>query len=287
MSIYHKKIRGKFNIKSKYLFIILAVICCAFIILSSINSNVGKPFRVAASYVIVPIQKGMNNIGLWITDKSDSLKQLKEVMAQNEELQKKVDELTLENTALFQQQSELDRLRKLYDLDATYADYDKIAARIIANDTGNWFYTFIIDKGSKDGIAKDMNVIGGGGLVGIVIDVGPNNATVRSIIDDESNVTAKFSTTSDFCMVQGNLTLMNEGKIQLTNINKEAKVTDGDMVVTSHVSDKYLPDILIGYANNIEYDTNNLTKSGTITPIVDFSHLEEVLVITKLKSTLE
>lgn len=57
----------------------------------------------------------------------------------------------------------------------------------------------------------------------------------------------------------------------------------GDKIVTSNISDKYLQGILIGYVNEIVTDSNNLTKSGYVTPVVDFKHLEEVLVITDLK----
>ena len=62
---------------------------------------------------------------------------------------------------------------------------------------------------------------------------------------------------------------------------------EGDKIVTSNISDKYLPGILIGYINTINTDSNNLTKSGYITPAVDFEHLEEVLVILELKQTIE
>lgn len=286
MSTNPKKIKGKFHIRSKYVFFILAAICCGLIILTWVTPGAVKPFKAVATVIFVPVQKGMNHVGLWFSDKADTLRELRDVMSENEELTKKLDELTLENTALLQQQSELDRLRELYELDNTYS-YDKIAARVIAKDPGNWFSVFQIDKGSKDGIAVDMNVIGGGGLVGIVIDVGPTNAKVRAIIDDESNVYSKFSSTSDGCIVQGNLKLMDQGLIQVTNIKKDAEVKKGDMIVTSHVSDKFLPDLLIGYVGEIEDDANNLTKSGTITPVVDFANLEEVLVITQLKDTGE
>ena len=59
------------------------------------------------------------------------------------------------------------------------------------------------------------------------------------------------------------------------------------MLSTSNISDKYLPEILIGYITTIESDSNNLTKSGTLTPAVDFEHLDEVLVITTLKQTVD
>ena len=65
------------------------------------------------------------------------------------------------------------------------------------------------------------------------------------------------------------------------------KVVEGDKIVTSNISDKYLPNILIGYINVLNVDANNITKSGQLTPAVDFEHLEEVLVITQLKQSIE
>ena len=69
-------------------------------------------------------------------------------------------------------------------MDSQYEGYEKVGARIIAKDAGNWFHSFVIDKGEEDGISIDMNVIAGSGLVGRVVDVGPNWAKVTSIIAD-------------------------------------------------------------------------------------------------------
>ena len=93
-------------------------------------------------------------------------------MEENKKLQSKVDELTAENSRLTQSISELDRLKKLYDLDKEYSEYDKVGAEVISKNSGNWFSTFTINKGSDDGIQKDCNVIAGSGLVGIVTEVG-------------------------------------------------------------------------------------------------------------------
>lgn len=277
--------RSKISIPSKIILIFLSIACIVLIVLSYFSDSFGKPVKTAAGYVLVPIQSGMNDVGLWFSNKADNLKQLKDVMDENKELQAKVDELTVENSILTQDKSELERLRQLFELDQTYSDYTKIAARVIAKDPGNWFQVFQIDKGSNDGIAVDMNVISGGGLVGIVIQVGPNYAVVRSIIDDASNVSAQFSSTADNCIVEGDLKLMNDGVIKVDEISKNADVKEGDTIITSHISDKYLPGILIGYVKNVNTDSNNLTKSGYVTPIVDFEHLEEVLVIKELKVT--
>ena len=127
----------------------------------------------------------------------------------------------------------------------------------------------------------------GSGLVGIVTDVGPNYAKVRSIIDDSSNVSAMVLTTKDNFNVSGSLMSMNKNKVlPFSELRDEKnKVKQGDPVVTSYVSDKYLQGILIGYIYDVEDNANNLTKSGSITPVVDFQHLQEVLVITTVKDT--
>jgi rod shape-determining protein MreC len=172
-------------------------------------------------------------------------------------------------------------------LDKNYADYKKTAAHVIGKDSGNWFSTFTIDKGSKDGIAADMNVMAGSGLVGIVTEVGPTWAKVRSIIDDSSNVSAMVLSTSDRCIVSGDLSLMSDNQIRFGQMeNNDNTVSVGDQIVTSYISDKYLQGILIGYVSEVTVDSNNLTRSGYITPAVDFKNLQEVLVITTTKADL-
>ena len=74
--------------------------------------------------------------------------------------------------------------KELYQIDRKYSDYPKIAADVISKDPGNWYSTFVVNRGTADGIAVDMNVLGQGGLVGIVTAVGEHWAEVRSIIDD-------------------------------------------------------------------------------------------------------
>ena len=155
---------------------------------------------------------------------------------------------------------------------------------MIGKDAGNWFSSFLIDKGKNDGIDVDMNVMAGGGLVGIVTEAGPNWATVKSIIDDNSNLSGMVLSTSDRLIVTGDLELMNEGYIRFSQlIDNEDAVVQGDLVVTSRISNRYLPGISVGYITQINKDANNLTKSGYITPIVDFKHLDTVLVIKELK----
>ena len=283
------KRKPKFILPTKYILLILTGVCIAALLLSFTLGINGGPLNTVAGYVFVPMQKGINMVGSWITDKSDHLKKLSDVMKENEELKQQVDSLTTELNTIKLEQYELENLRELLNLDQKYPSYDKVAANVIGKDGGNWFTNFTIDKGADDGIEEDMNVIAGSGLVGIVTDVGPNYAKVSTIINDTMKVSGMVTSTSDNLIVNGSLQNMNENMvIEFSNLNdKDNKVTIGDPVVTSYVSDQYQQGILIGYISTLEMDANNLTKSGTITPAVDFEHIEEVLVILNKKQTAE
>ena len=277
----------KKRLSSKYLLMILSGVCVVAIFTSLVLNISGGPLNSIAGYVFGPMQEGINNAGSWLSSKANDFKTLGEVLAENKELKSQIDDLTTQLNKTKLEQYDLDNYRQLLDLDDQYADFDKIAAHVIAMDGTNWFSTFTIDKGSKQGIAKGMNVLAGSGLVGIVTDVGPNYAKVRSIIDDSSNVSAMVLTTKDNFNVSGSLMSMNKDKVlPFTELRDENnKVKQGDPVVTSYVSDQYQQGLLIGYIYSIEDNPNNLTKSGYITPVVDFQHLQEVLVITEIKNT--
>ena len=277
---------AKKRVSTKITLLIMTLVCIVIIMVSLTLNISGGPLNSIAGYVFVPMQKRINSAGLWIYDKTNEFKTLSEVLKENEALQQQVSDLTSELNTTKLERYELDNYRELFELDEKYPSYDKIAASVIAKDSGNWFSTFIIDKGSKDGIRVGQNVLAGSGLVGIVTEAGPNYAKVRSIIDDSSNVSAMVTSTEDNFNVSGDLLSMNEDKvITFSGLKDEDdKVAVGDAVVTSYVSDQYQQGILIGYIASIEVNSNNLTKSGTITPVVDFQHIENVLVISDVKS---
>lgn len=281
------KKRNQSSLSSKYWLLILSLVCLLLMGLSLITNKVNGPLRFIANYTIIPMQKGINSVGEWFGDLTQHMETMDELRKENTKLQKQVDELSITNNRLQQDKYELERLQELYQLDQSYSDYKKIGAHVTANDSGNWFSSFVIDKGEKDGIRVDMNVMAGKGLVGIVTEVGPNWSRVRSIIDDASNISALMLSTSDKCIVNGDLTLIEDGKLKFTKLaNNDHDIQVGEQVVTSHISSKYLEGILIGYVSEISVDASNLTRSGYITPAVDFQQLQEVLVITTTKQDL-
>ena len=276
------------NIPPRYLLLIVTCLCVGLIVVTYYTSILDGPLSGFANYVVVPFQDGVSRIGEWIIEREELIRDIQELQDENAALKEENEQLSVTNNALQQERTELLELRELYELDQTYADFEKIGARIIAKDSGSWYHSFIINKGTADGLELDMNVLAGGGLVGRITYIGENWARVKTIIDDDSNVSATVLATQDNMVVSGDLSLYEEGTIEFSELyDPDGDVQIGDSVVTSNISDKYLPGILIGYITEIDEDSNNLTRSGTITPAVDFSHLDTVLVILENKQTVD
>ncbi len=288
MSPIVKQKEERKKIPPKYLLLIFTILCMGLMIFTFTRDIPVTVAEDAAGYVIVPFQKGITRIGSSIVESVSERHTIEELKEENRRLQDEIDELNRQNAQLLQDGYELSELRKLYELDNSYADYEKTGATIIAAGSGNRFNSFIIDKGRDDGIEPDMNVIAGSGLVGIVVDTGKNWARVNTIISDGINISACVLHTQDNLIVTGDMELMRAGHIRYSQLSdKDGNVHPGDKVVTSNISDKYLPGIMIGYIASIDTDSNQLTSSGQLTPVVDFEHLNEVLIITQKKAALE
>ncbi len=280
------KNRIKRIITPRKVLIALVCFCAALTALSYISDRLVTPLREAVSQVIIPLQRGMNGIGIGAVQREEKLRTIDELTAKNEELDKRISELEEENKLLKEDTKDLEDLRKLYDTDQLYSSYEKTGASVIGTSSQNWNSSFTLDKGSKDGIKVDMNVIADEGLVGIISEVHNNYSVVTTIIGDNSYVSAMDESTKDVCSVRGDLQLMDTGYIHVERFKETAQVKDGDRIVTSDISTKYLPGILVGTAQEVTPDGNALTKSGKVVPAVDFEHLQKVLIITKLKSEL-
>ena len=276
----------KFSIRDSHILLSLIVLCLGLIIISMSWQGASKQLRGAASYVMVPLQNGINIIGSRVSGMMDGFRSNEELAEENRTLKKEIEELRLTLDRYSRQEEELARLEELLALSEEYPDYEKVGAVVIAKDPGNWYSRFIINKGTKDGIKVDMNVLANGALFGIVTETGRNWAAVRTIIDDESNVSAMLESNAATCTVTGSLLSMEEGTISFFGLrDTENAAHAGDRIVTSNISEKYLPGLLIGTIETVTQDANNLTRSGRIIPAADFETLREVLVIKTLKET--
>ena len=273
------------DINPKYLFLTLSLICVLFLLLSFFAGRQISAVKEITVKVVSPIQKGINSIGLWFDSKLENLKEIGELNEENDKLKEEIATYKEQITIYENQLAELDSLRELYALDESYPEFNKIGARVYSKDSSSWFSTFYIDKGTDDGLFEGANVMCGDGLAGIIIECNADSSKVRSVINDSTKISAKILPSNSICTLEGNISTYEDGTLIVKNIDKDADVNEGDKVVTSHISERYHPGITIGYIDNIEYDSNNLTKTAYIRTAVDFNNINDVLVITDKPDT--
>ena len=262
----------KNKINPKYVLAALSLLCIAGIGLSLFRGFSMPAAGTIVNSLMAPMQEGINSFGNFTAGIVQRKHKTTQLQNENEELNNEVDKLQAKLTAMENNLSDYEDLLDLLALSEKYPSYDMTGARIIGKDAGNWYDTF---------------TIAGNGLVGIVTQVNANSAVVRSIIDDASNVSGMISKNRDICIVNGDLTLMDSGLLDVELITKGSTVVKGDEVVTSYISDKYLPGLLIGYISDVTENDTELTLSAKLTPTVDFQHLSNVLVIKQLKEDMK
>ena len=225
------------------------------------KENIVSVGQVAGA-ITVPVQKGVNKLGSIFFNFDQERLSKEEAMAKIESLEDENKELKEQMVSYDQKIQEYQDMRELLELKSEYADYDTVGATVIFSDmTGNWFSTFTIDKGTDDGLEVGMNVLSGGGLVG---------------------------TTGDACVVTGDLPYMKEhGLLKLQYMDTDFNISRDNVIVTSNISDRYLPGLVIGYAQDVTVDENGLAASGYLKPAADFKHIRNVLVVTTQKQSAE
>lgn len=278
--------KPNYGIEPKYILMLCVMMCLCLILFSYRFPKIFEPLRKGLNTCLVPMQKGIHVVGTQFDDISAKFEDIDKLHAENEALRRELTELKNKNEMYEQDLYDMELYKQLLELDKTYPEYTKVGANIIARDSSGFYATFTIDKGSKNGMKVDMNVIADNGLVGIITEVGPNYSIVRSIVDDNSYVSATIMKTGDNCIVCGSLSLLTKGFIRVRDITVNSQAKNNYKVYTSDLSEKYLPGLLIGYLSNITTETDGMTKVGYLTPVVDFEHLTTVLVITQVKETV-
>ena len=137
MSPVVKKKGEKFTLPSKYLLFILTILCTILMLVTFGTDVFNRPLNTVVGYVIVPFQQGIAKVGGWLSNRSEELGQIRELLDENARLKEQVAALTEENTLLQQDKYELNMLRELFSLDEQYEMYHKVGARIIGQDSGN------------------------------------------------------------------------------------------------------------------------------------------------------
>lgn len=262
--------------KQKSIIIILILVC---IVLSALSIN-RKSTTIAENSIgsiIAPVQEANTDTMNWFSKITNYFSNQNKLINENIQLK---EELMKSNAALNRLnlvEQENEELGNLLNMKERYTQYDTIGAQIIAKDPGNWYTSFTINKGSADGLEKNMVVINEDGLVGKISECGYNYSKVVSIIDDSDAVSAQSIRTADIGYITANY--QQEGYCRMQYSDDSMDILVGDELVTSHLSEIFPQGITIGYVRKLSSDENSLAKYATIEPAVDFSNLKYVLII--------
>jgi rod shape-determining protein MreC len=198
-------------------------------------------------------------------------------------LKARISTLQRENAVLRSQQNEVtDLTRENASLRALLSVRERFnlrttSAQVIGVSPSNFEKVIIIDRGSRQGVRKDMPVISGDGLVGRVTSVSPSTAEVVLLLDRASAVAARLASNGETGVLEGN----GSGSLTLELLDPNAKVALGDKVVTSgYDGGLFPPGVPLGTVTDAPPANSNLSRKVTVQPFVDFSSLDYVLLVT-------
>ena len=269
--------------KHKRIFITsLVVFCLALFIITAVYQTEPTFIENSLGYVVIPIQRAATDVGSWFSRRINFFTSINSLDSEIQRLREENTHLRLEIDRLRHMEKDNIALSELLQIAQRYPDFPRVGARVVATDPGNWRSTFTIDKGADHGIARNMVVLGPGGLVGRVIEARGNNSKVVGILDDTSSVAVQSLRTGETGILKGDMMLMQSGLSKMEYIDINADIQEGDEIVTSHLSGIYPPGISVGSVTQISHDLNSITKTAIIRPSVNFRQLEEVFIITEV-----
>lgn len=206
--------------------------------------------------------------------------------AENEALKAKIAQMESDARQADSYQRENQRLRNLLDLSSTREDFKLVDGYIIAKSSTDWSSTITINKGTNAGIAEDMcAVTANHEVVGLVTEVGPDYAVIKTILDSSLEVSATIASSGYSGMIKGGYTDGRKDLMRMDYLPSSAIIRNNDQVVTSG-STVYPRDLIMGYVVDAGFDDTGVAKFAMLEPAVDFGRLEQVFVLTSYSATV-
>lgn len=257
---------------------LLSVAFCGMIIYSLQSDANGISSSV--STVVSPLQKIVYNINSRVKETVDFFLNFSEVKLENEELKKKNTKLANELIEYESLKDEVERLREALNFTESKNNYNYVGVNIIGYSGNSLSDGYIIDKGSNDGIAKNMVVVSSKGLVGKVTKVSSNFAIVQSILNENIAVAVMDQETREATGVLQGLSDKKDNNMTVVyNLPISSDVKEGDIIITSGLGKIYPKEIPVGTIVSVEEDNVKVMKSAVVEPFVNFNEVEELFVV--------
>ncbi len=234
----------------------------------------------AVSLVLSPFQSGVAWVSGQFSYVGAQIWDFMTLHEQNKMLRNEVSQLRVQNLQAAEYAAENARLRELLQYKQTATQFDLKAARVIGRESATWSSVIVINRGAVDGVQENMPVVTEKGLVGRIVEAGPNSSKVQLITDPRSSVGTIVQRAESRVngIVEGDPD--NPTMPRMVNIPKTADVVEGDVIVTSGYGGIFPKGIVVGLVDHLKIDTGGLLQVAVLEPAVDFQKLEDVAVIT-------
>ncbi len=259
---------------------VLLVAVLGVLIGTGIRSGLAGPLTDGAGSLKMPVQKAATALIDWMESIYGYVYQYDRLVEENNSLRAQIAELQERARDYDEIAAENERLRQLQNLREKHEDFTYESAKIVSWDSSNYASAFNISKGSDQGVELGDSVVTEyGALVGQITELGTNWATVRTLIDVNTNVGALIGEMGSSGMVVGEFSLMQQGQTRVTYLSSGSQIFQGDEVLTSGAGGSFPPGLIIGEISAIMSEAGGQTTYGVIDPACDLSTLSQVFVI--------
>lgn len=230
--------------------------------------------------VAAPVRGGVSAVMDWAEGVYDYAFRYDELTQELEQLRAQVAELEEQVRAGQEASRENERLRELLDLQAKRQDFVFESAKVTARPPSNWDSTLTLSKGSSAGVeAGDCVVDQNGLLVGVVSTVGLNWSTVATVIDASTEIGGLVERTYSAGVLEGDFSLMRQGRLKLSYLPDGAQLVAGDEVLTSGKGDVYPAGLVVGRVEGVFTDPSGQTRYAVVRPDIQLDDLVQVFII--------
>lgn len=274
--------RGGMVLRSKFAKI-LAAVAVFLAVFYSVIAVMGAvtPGQHIVGAIASPFRWALSSVGEAIGGIGDYFTEFKALKKENEELARRVSELEVKAAHVEDLEGENAWMREFLGVKDELEDYEMINAHVIGRESNSYMTLYLINKGSAQGIKRDMAVLSGGSVVGRVESVGLNWCKVTTILENASSVGAMCARSGARGVVDGSLGLRGEGRCSMNYINEFADIKVGDKIISSGEGSVYPYGFSIGTVEEIRLDENNRSVSAIIKPDVDLDSVTRVMIVKR------
>lgn len=267
------------SVKFKIL-VCLLVLMAGFLAYAGANGRWSAAPQELLATVLVPFQRLGSLISGGIESLHERTVAIDEVLAENEALKEDVNRLRRDLVDYDDMKAENELFRSYYNIKDTYSDYELVSAFVIGRDPLEKYYSFTIDRGTRDGVAADDVVITPDGVVGRVTSVSYNYAEVLTLLDPAVSMGATVGRTRDIGLAEGESLLAQDARLKMSYLARESQIAVGDLVVTTGLGGIFPAGLVVGTVEDVLPETSGKSMYAVITPAADVRTVTSVFIIT-------